>query len=314
LSTPEIDASSVATVAADRRTAVAIRAYRSRHSSRPFNQKLPENSMRYALVTSPLLLAVLLLAVFIPNLGNAQSQSPQLPLPPGGFKPPPLPPIKPYKPLTITPPESYSDPSFAAFRKQLGGVADRKDRAALAKLVVAQGFFWKQDKDLADKSKSGVDNLAKAIDLDSKDGSGWDTLASYADESTAQPLPDQQGVICAPANPTIDPKAFEALLQATQTEPQDWGYPNTAGVEMRSAPQPNGPVVEKLGLTLVRVLPDSAPPTEPNQPAFLHLAAPSGKTGYAAMDVISGLGGDEICYTKDAGGWKIYGYFGGTAQ
>ena len=86
------------------------------------------------------------------------------------------------------------------------------------------------------------------------------------------------------------------------------------GVEMRSAPQPNGPVVEKLGLMLVRVLPDSAPPTEPNQPAFLHLAAPSGKTGYAAMDVISGLGGDEICYTKDAGGWKIDGYFGGAAQ
>ncbi len=270
--------------------------------------------MRHPFIASTLMLAALTTVTLVPEAGRAQGQSQQVPMPPGGFKPPPVAPVKPYKPVAITPPGPYSDPSFAAFHKQLADIAEHKDRAALAKLVVAQGFFWVQDKDVADKRKSGVDNLAKAIDLDAKDGSGWDTLASYADEPTGAPLPDRQGVICAPAEPNIDPKAFEALIQATQTEPPDWGYPTKDAVEVRSAAQPNAPVIEKLGLVLVRVLPDSAPPSDANQPPLLHIATPSGKAGFVPMDAISGLGGDEICYTKDASGWKIAGYFGGAGQ
>jgi hypothetical protein len=83
---------------------------------------------------------------------------------------------------------------------------------------------------------------------------------------------------------------------------------------VRSAPKPNAPVVEKLCLTLVRVLPDSAPPEDPSQPAFLHIATPSGKSGFVPVEAIAGLGGDEMCYVKDASGWKITGYFGGAAQ
>ena len=64
----------------------------------------------------------------------------------------------------------------------------------------------------------------------------------------------------------------------------------------------------------MRVLPDSAPPQDPNQPAFLHVAAPSGKSGFAPADSFSGLGGDQMCYVKDGGGWKIAGYFGGAAS
>ena len=58
---------------------------------------------------------------------------------------------------------------------------------ALAKLVVAQGFFWIQDKDLADKNKPGIDNLAKAIDLDAKDGSGWDVVDRLSPTSRPRP-------------------------------------------------------------------------------------------------------------------------------
>jgi hypothetical protein len=32
------------------------------------------------------------------------------------------------------------------------------------------------------------------------------------------------------------------------------------------------------------------------------------------MDAIAPLGGDQMCYTKDAGGWKITGYLGGASQ
>ena len=83
---------------------------------------------------------------------------------------------------------------------------------------------------------------------------------------------------------------------------------------MRSAAKPDAPVVEKLGLTLVRVLSDSTPPSNPKDPSFLHVALPSGKTGFVPLDAISGLGGDQICYVKDASGWKITGIFGGASR
>jgi hypothetical protein len=266
--------------------------------------------MRRCLIASVVILAALPAVSIAPERAAAQGQQPQL-LP---LKPPPPAPIKPYAAVAVTPPQPYNDPSFQDFRKQLLDIAARKDRAALAKLVVSQGFFWIQDKDLADKSKPGIDNLAKAIGLDAKDGSGWDVVTGFASDPTASDLPDHKGVVCAPADPNIDPKAFEALVTATQTDPSEWGYPLQDGVEVRSAAQPNAPVIGKLGLNLVRVLPDTAPPDNANQPAFLHVTTPSGKAGFVAMDAISPLGGDEMCYVKDAGGWKITGYFGGVAQ
>ena len=64
----------------------------------------------------------------------------------------------------------------------------------------------------------------------------------------------------------------------------------------------------------MRVLPDSAPPDSANQQPFLHIATPSGKTGFVPIEAMASLGGDQMCYTKDGGGWKIAGYFGGASQ
>src|SRR5258708_24628377 len=260
---------------------------------------------------APTLILAVLAAAATPAPVLAQSeQKPQI-LP---LKPPPPPPIKPYTPVAAKPPAPYDDAAFVAFRKQLSDVAAKKDRAALAKLVVTQGFFWIQDKDMADPKKPGVDSLAKAIDLAAKDGSGWAALGGYGSEPTAAEVSDRKGVFCAPADPTIDPQAFEALGKATQTDPSEWGYALKDGVEVQATAQPNSPVVEKLGLNLVRVLADTAAPNSPNAPALLHVATPSGKTGFVAMDAIAPLGGDQMCYTKDASGWKIAGYFGGVSQ
>jgi hypothetical protein len=44
------------------------------------------------------------------------------------------------------------------------------------------------------------------------------------------------------------------------------------------------------------------------------VATPSGKSGFIAMNAIAPLGGDQMCYTKDASGWKIAGFFGGASQ
>src|SRR5437763_105749 len=74
-------------------------------------------------------------------------------------------PPKPYKVVAVKLPEAVKDPTFEAFRKQLVAAAQKKDRAALGRMV-ARNFFWvPEDKDVADKKKSGIDNLAKAIGL-----------------------------------------------------------------------------------------------------------------------------------------------------
>jgi hypothetical protein len=266
--------------------------------------------MRHPLIAATLILAAISL-VFASETGFAQGQSQQgLP----NFRPPPMAPIKPYQTVAVTLPKDFTDPSFVAFRKQLGEIAEHKDKAALGKLVVGQGFFWVQDKDVADKKKSGLANLTTALDLDAKDGSGWQFLSGYANEPTGDALPDKPNVICAPAEPNLDTKAFEALINATNTQPPEWGYPIKDGVEVRSAGKPDTPVVDKLGITLIRVLTDNTPPDDPNKEAFLHIATPSGKSGYVPLEAMSSLGTDQLCYTKDGGGWKITGFFGGAAQ
>src|SRR6185312_16898665 len=114
----------------------------------------------------------------------AQSQPRQGQLPPaGGQRPPAAQPspqqapqqqaaAKPYKPVAITLGKPLNDPTLDAFRKQVVDLADKKDRAALAGLV-SKNFFWMGEKDKADKKKSGIDNLSKAIGLDGKDADGW---------------------------------------------------------------------------------------------------------------------------------------------
>jgi len=248
-----------------------------------------------------------------PSMAQQDQQPGQLPLPPGGFKQQPPAPVKPYQPVAVTPPAPMNDLDFTAFRNELGQAAAHKDRAALGKLIVAQNFFWIQDKDVADPHKSGLDNLVKAVGLDAQDDSGWETLAGFANEPSAAESPQQDGVFCAPADPNLDANAFEALTKATQTDPTEWGYPNQDGVEVHAAAQLSSPVIEKLGMNLVRVLSDTAPPANPNEPFLLHIATPSGKAGFVDGQAVAPLGGDQMCYTKQGGVWKIAGYLGGAS-
>ena len=270
---------------------------------------------------------LLLAAAAAPGLAQSQLPRPgQLPPPGGAPQPQQQPqqrpqqaqpqqppqqqqgPNKPYKAVAVTAPKPMDDPSFEAFRKQLGAIAEKKDRAALAALV-SRNFFWMGEKgDKADKKKSGIDNLAKAIGLDGKDAEGWETLVGFAADPTAAPYPEKKDTVCAPAQPDFDDNDFGALLKATGTEDADWGYPEQAGIEMRASAQPNSAVVEKLGAHFVRVLDDEAAGNQ--QVPMLKVVAPSGKTGYVPADTISPLGNDELCYVKEGGAWKIAGFSG----
>ena len=85
--------------------------------------------------------------------GQAQPAPPQAR--PGASQAQQPAPPKPYRPIPVTLAQPASDPSFEAFRKQLGDIAKRKDRAALARLVVANNFFWMGEKgDRANKRRN----------------------------------------------------------------------------------------------------------------------------------------------------------------
>lgn len=260
---------------------------------------------RHAMPQFAFLLAIALL-IAAPFGAQAQQKQP----PQKG--PPPLAPAKAYTPIAVKIPAPVNDPSFEAFRKQLGETAAKKDRAGLAKLVVTQGFFWEGEKgDQADKKKSGIDNLSAAISLGGKQPIGWDILQGYAADPTATPFPGRQGVVCAPADPQFDEKQLEEVAKATGTDPGDFAYPLGDSVEVRGAPRADAPVTEKLGMVLIRIMPDpkqAAP--KPNEIPMVRVVTPSGKVGFISADFLAPLGNDQVCYIKDASGWKITGFVG----
>ncbi|NVO16740.1 MAG: hypothetical protein HXX10_22175 [Rhodoplanes sp.] len=266
----------------------------------------------------------------------AKATQPAPPPGPGPQAPQPAPP-RPYKAIAVTPATPLADPSFEAFRKQLGEIVGRKDRTALAGLL-AQNFFWMASQgEKADRKKKPIDNFATAVDLDAGDGSGWEVLAAAAGEATLQPLPQRKGVLCAPAPPAFDAKAFDQLLKASRTDVLEWAYATKPSLEVRAGAAADAPVAETLGAILVRVMPEPPPPGAPQggppsggpppsasppgqaattpvppaPPTVLRIVTPAGKTGWIAADSVQPLVFEQICYAKDAGGWKIAGYLGG---
>jgi hypothetical protein len=278
---------------------------------------LGEIAMRHPRVPSIVLVAAVT-AALAPTTVMAQTSAEilaqaQPPASSPDKQPPALPPAPapgPYKPVAITLPAPLNDPSFDAFRKQLAALAQKKDRAALAPLVAASFFWVPEDADLADKKKSGIDNLAKALSLDGADAIGWDAVTAYAAETTIMADPQRTGVFCAPAEPAYDDKAADELANATQTDASDWGFPIRDGIEVRSAAKQDAPVVDKLGLYLVRILADDSP-ANAVLATFLKVMSSSGKAGYVPIDSVLPIGGEQLCYIKEASGWKIAGFLGG---
>ena len=223
-------------------------------------------------------------------------------------EPPAAAPARPYKSVAITPPAPMTDASLESFRKQLGEAAQKKDRADLTAMVVAQGFFWeRENRDRADKRKSGFDNLVTALGLNNKNSAGWEILFSFTDDPTASASPKHKGALCAPAEPAYNAQEFDALIKATQSDASEWGYPVSGGIEVHDKPATAAAVIDKLGLHFVRVSPGNAAPSA----NFVRVITPAGKAGFVSADAIAPIGNDQICYVKDAGAWKLGGYIGG---
>lgn len=249
-------------------------------------------------------------AVLVSWAPAAAAQAQKAPPPPQQQPAQPAAP-KPYKPLAVTLPAPLNDPSLEAFRKEMVAVAQRKDKAALARMVVAKGFFWEREDGKKAPKKSGVDILAQALNLAAKDGSGWEALAGFGAEATAAPLPERKDILCAPANPDFDERGLEELAQTTDTDPLEWGYPLRPDVEVRETPNATAPAIEKLGMHFVRVLDDDSQSTANTAGEWLRVVAPSGKVGFVPADALTSPAGAQLCFVKEGGAWKITGLVGG---
>ena len=277
---------------------------------------MSQGRFAFSALALPMLLAVTLAA----PASHAQQPRPGQ-LPPGPAQPAPRGPAqpartappKPYKEVAVMMPQPSTDPSFAAFRMQLADIAKRKDRAALARLIVPTNFFLMGEKgDHANKRKSSIDNLAAATDLDAKDGSGWLVIAHAADEATLEPIAQRKGVMCSPASPVFDQKLAGQVGRDTGTDPGDWAFPLKTGLDVRSAPQPNAPVIGKLGMYLIRIMVEEPPAgSEAPESPFIRIVTPAGSIGFVEENSLSSLDFDQLCYVKDATGWKIAGYADG---
>jgi hypothetical protein len=236
--------------------------------------------------------------------------------PPAATPAPPQPPPQiadaavPYKPVNVSPPSQFSDPGVEALRKQISEAAKKRDRAALGKLVVAKSFFWDRGggEDSSDKKKSGGDNLAVVLGLTNKDAPGWDMLAGYAEDPTASQSSMRPGAVCVPADPLFNGKEMDSLLETTQSDIGEWGFPLGDGLPVRDRPEPSATIREKLGMHFIRVSPDPTPAGAVG--SFIRIVTPAGKYGYVPIDEIAPLGNDQLCYVKDGSGWKIGGYLG----
>lgn len=237
---------------------------------------------------------ILLAVTFVLSAGLAQAQQQSLA------------PAKPYKPVMVSAPSDLKDEGLNALRDKIGEAVKKRDRAALAPLTVAQGFFWDRDNGDAGKGKPGLDVLAAALGLTSKDAVGWDILGAFADDPSAGSSQSHKNAVCSPADPRFDAKAFDALLKETQTDVSEWGYPVSPGIEVHATGQASAPVVGKLGLTFVRVMPEE----NAGNPAYLRVLMPNGKLGYVTVDSLAPFGNDQLCYVKEGAAWKIGGYVG----
>jgi hypothetical protein len=222
---------------------------------------------------------------------------------------PPDRPPKPYAVVAITRPAALADPGFEAFRAELAAVAKNRRYVELAPLV-AHAFFWARDfAERFDTRRPAVDNLAAAIRLEHGDGSGWQVLAEFAAEPTAEPLVSRSGMVCAPASPQYDRIAFARMLDETYGSEFDWTYPRSDHTPVQAGPEPGAAVVDALGLHVVRRLGFDRRAVGSDRNRWARIVTPGGSVGFVAPGALVSLKPERLCYGKDAlGRWRITGF------
>ena len=152
----------------------------------------------------------------------------------------------------------------------------KKDRAALAKLVLRAGLLLVEGRGQRGRQE---DRHRGARDRARPRRQGWlglEIARRFAEDDTAAGLsgPSEHGVLA--GRTRVQAKELEKLAETTKTDIGDWGFTvdgRRRGARRRAG---NSPVIEKLGLIFVRVMPDTAPNASQD---FMRVVTPSGKVG-----------------------------------
>ena len=172
----------------------------------------------------------------------------------------PFAPPAPYTALAVAPPKPYTDPSLAAFRKELAAVAQKKDRAALAKLVLAQDFFWLKEER---QRRRQEDRHRGARDRAEPRGQGrlglGDARASSPPTRPPHPIRTARTRCARRPARSSRPTDLEKLVERPRPISATGASPPRRTSRCTPPRRPNAPVIEKLGMIFVRVMPDIAP-------------------------------------------------------
>jgi hypothetical protein len=213
-----------------------------------------------------------------------------------------------YAIVAVTLPRPAADPSFDAFRRELAGIAEKRDRAALARLA-GSAFFWERDFGGGfENDKPAFDNLVAALGLADEDG--WNALVANMRED-AGPHARRRAIVCAPGEPRYSGRAFAKLVDATRSDVFDWSYPRRAGLEVRAAARADAPVVEMLGLHFVFTDIAARPPDFDPDTHWNPAVTPAGRRGFVAPGSLLTPLDPRLCFAKKAGRWRIAGFIGG---
>ena len=169
--------------------------------------------------------------------------------------------LAPSKPVAIILPVAVAIRTYEAFRKQLATIAQKKDRAALSRLV-STNFFWIPEDRTSRTRASPASTICARDRLDGRDALGWEAIAGYAVEQTAMSDPQRRRRPVRARRAELRREGRRRTRQRdADTDASDWGYPAKNGIDVRADAQASAPVVDKLGLYLVAFCLTTCPPT-----------------------------------------------------
>lgn len=217
---------------------------------------------------------------------------------------------KTYPLVAVAIPKGPNDPSLGVFRQRVIDIAQKKDEAALERLL-ARDFFWERDFGSGfDELKSPLVNLSLAIGLGGDTDQGWRLLAAFA-QATPGPHDERENVFCGPPAPQYNVDAFEKTLEATKSDAFEWSYPVRQDVVVRDKGEDGAKEIARPGAhfiyTDLAARPQQFDPENDWTPVITH----DGKRGFVAPGMLLTLLDPRLCYVKRGGAWLIAGYVGG---
>jgi len=173
---------------------------------------------------------------------KAPARTPGPKAPPQQAQQPPVAPPAPYAALKVGPLQAFAEWRAGEFRKDVAAVAQKKDRAGLAKLVLAQGFSGEGR--LKTPRQEGRHRCARNRAQPRRQGRVGLGVAGRIrrDEDPQRPSRIVR-TPCVRRPVPISPAGSGKLAETTKTDVGDWGSVDRC-IGVRATAQASGPVVK----------------------------------------------------------------------